>query len=48
VNLIHSPAEPALEEGAADLLLRRGVKIISASAYLGITLPLARRAHPAS
>ncbi len=42
VNLIHSPAEPALEEGAADLLLRRGVRIISASAYLDITLPLAR------
>ena len=42
VNLIHSPAEPALEEGAADLLLRRGVRIISASAYLAITLPLAR------
>jgi trans-AT polyketide synthase, acyltransferase and oxidoreductase domains len=42
VNLIHSPAEPALEEGAAGLLLRRGVRIISASAYLDITLPLAR------
>jgi PfaD family protein len=42
VNLIHSPAEPALEEGAAELLLRRGVRIISASAYLDITAPLAR------
>lgn len=42
VNLIFSPAEPALEEAAAGLLLRRGVRIISASAYLDITLPLAR------
>jgi trans-AT polyketide synthase, acyltransferase and oxidoreductase domains len=42
VNLIFSPAEPALEEGTAELLLRRGVRIISASAYMDITLPLAR------
>jgi trans-AT polyketide synthase, acyltransferase and oxidoreductase domains len=42
VNLIYSPAEPALEEGTAELLLRRGVRIISASAYMDITLPLAR------
>jgi PfaD family protein len=42
VNLIHSPAEPALEERAADLLLRGGVPIISASAYMDITPPLAR------
>jgi trans-AT polyketide synthase, acyltransferase and oxidoreductase domains len=41
-NLIFSPAEPALEEGTAELLLRRGVRIISASAYLDITPPLAR------
>ena len=42
VNLIFSPAEPALEERTAGLLLRRGVRIISASAYMDITLPLAR------
>jgi trans-AT polyketide synthase, acyltransferase and oxidoreductase domains len=42
VNLIHSPAEPALEERTAELLLRWGVPIISASAYLDITPPLAR------
>jgi trans-AT polyketide synthase/acyltransferase/oxidoreductase domain-containing protein len=42
VNLIYSPAEPALEERTADLLLRGGVRIISASAYMDITLPLAR------
>jgi len=42
VNLIHSPAEPALEERTADLLLRSDVPIISASAYMDITPPLAR------
>jgi trans-AT polyketide synthase/acyltransferase/oxidoreductase domain-containing protein len=42
VNLIYSPAEPALEERTADLLLRRDVPIISASAYMDITSPLAR------
>jgi trans-AT polyketide synthase, acyltransferase and oxidoreductase domains len=42
VNLIHSPAEPALEERTADLLLRSDVPIISASAYTDITPPLAR------
>jgi PfaD family protein len=42
VNLIHSPAEPALEERVADLLLRHGVRRISASAYLDITPAVAR------
>ena len=42
VNLINSPAEPALEERTADLLLRSDVPIISASAYMDITPPLAR------
>lgn len=39
-NLIHSPNEPDLEEGIVDLYLRKGVKRVSASAYLGLTLPL--------
>jgi trans-AT polyketide synthase, acyltransferase and oxidoreductase domains len=34
VNLIHSPNEVALEERVADLLVRRGVARISASAFL--------------
>jgi PfaD family protein len=42
VNLIYSPAEPELEERTADLLLRGQVPIISASAYMDITPPLAR------
>jgi PfaD family protein len=39
-NLIHSPADPELEAATVDLYLRHGVKLVSASAYLGLTLPL--------
>ncbi len=41
-NLIHSPNEPALEKAIVDLYLRRGVHTVSASAYLGLSLPLVR------
>lgn len=41
-NLIHSPNEPALEAAVVDLYLRRGVRLVSASAYLDLTLPLVR------
>jgi trans-AT polyketide synthase/acyltransferase/oxidoreductase domain-containing protein len=41
-NLIHSPNEPALEQGVVDLYLRKGVKLVSASAYLGLTLPIVK------
>jgi PfaD family protein len=41
-NLIHSPNEPDLEAGVADLYLRRGVRLVEASAYLRLTLPLVR------
>ncbi|MFF1463200.1 PfaD family polyunsaturated fatty acid/polyketide biosynthesis protein [Streptomyces sp. NPDC058330] len=37
VNLIHSPAEPALELRVAELLLRCGVPRISASAFMELT-----------
>ncbi|MCL6290665.1 PfaD family polyunsaturated fatty acid/polyketide biosynthesis protein [Streptomyces sp. 43Y-GA-1] len=37
VNLIHSPAEPALEFRVAELLLRCGVPRISASAFMELT-----------
>ncbi len=40
VNLIHSPQDPALESATVDLYLRRGVNLVSASAYLDLTLPL--------
>ncbi|HPF39627.1 MAG TPA: PfaD family polyunsaturated fatty acid/polyketide biosynthesis protein [Phycisphaerae bacterium] len=41
-NLIHSPNEPALESGCVELYLRRGVRRVSASAYLDLTLPLVK------
>lgn len=44
VNLIHSPAEPALEEAVADLLIRRGVRCVEASAYLALTPAIVRYA----
>ncbi|MCB1599528.1 MAG: PfaD family polyunsaturated fatty acid/polyketide biosynthesis protein [Lysobacterales bacterium] len=44
VNLIHSPAEPAHEEAVAELLLRRGVRCVEASAYLRLTPAVVRYA----
>jgi PfaD family protein len=45
-NLIHSPSEPALEEAVVALYLRRGVRLVEASAYLDLTLPVVRyRVH---
>lgn len=46
VNLIHSPNEPRMEAGAVDLFLERGIRLVSASAYLRLSLPLVRyRVH---
>ncbi len=42
MNLIHSPGEPALEAAVVDLYLRRKVRLISASAYLALTLEVVR------
>ena len=42
INLIHSPSEPELESAVADLFLRRGVKLVEASAFLDLTLPIVR------
>ena len=41
-NLIHSPNEPQLEDTLVDLYLRRGIRLIEASAFLALTLPLVR------
>ena len=41
-NLIHSPNDPALESTVVDLYLRRGVRLVEASAYLDLTLPVVR------
>jgi PfaD family protein len=42
VNLIHSPNEPSLEERVAELLIRREVPIVSASAFMGLTPAVVR------
>lgn len=44
VNLIHSPNEPALEDRVADLLIRRGVARVSASAFMALTPAVVRYA----
>ncbi len=41
-NLIHSPHEPDHEAAVVDLYLRRGIRCVSAAAYLRLTLPLVR------
>jgi trans-AT polyketide synthase/acyltransferase/oxidoreductase domain-containing protein len=41
-NLIHSPNEPALEESVADLYIQRGVKRVSAAAYMALTPAVVR------
>jgi len=41
-NLIHSPNEPDLEAAIVDLYLRRGIRLIEASAFLNVTLQLVR------
>lgn len=45
-NLIHSPHEPDLEAALVELYIRRGIRLIEASAFLDLTLPLVRyRVH---
>lgn len=41
-NLIYSPNEPGHEDAVVDLYLRRGLRLVEASAYLDITLPVLR------
>jgi len=41
-NLIHSPSDPALETAVVDLYLKRGVRLVEASAFINLTLPLVR------
>lgn len=43
-NLIHSPNEPSIEEAVADMYVRRGVRHVSAAAYMGLTPYLVRYA----
>ena len=41
-NLIHSPTDPHLESATVDLYLKHDIHLVSASAFLDITLPLVR------
>jgi len=43
-NLIHSPQQPSLEEATVAIYLRRGVRRVSASAFMKLTLPVVRYA----
>jgi trans-AT polyketide synthase/acyltransferase/oxidoreductase domain-containing protein len=42
MNLIHSPAEPDVEAATVALYLRRKVRLVEASAFLNLTLPVVR------
>jgi trans-AT polyketide synthase/acyltransferase/oxidoreductase domain-containing protein len=42
INLIHSPNEPAHEMGTAELLIKKGVTLVEASAYLDLTAAIVR------
>jgi PfaD family protein len=41
-NLINSPNEPALEASVADLYIKKGVKRVSAAAYMALTPSIVR------
>lgn len=41
-NFIHSPNESALEAALAELYIERGIRLVEASAFLRLTLPLVR------
>jgi len=42
VNLIHSPFDEGLEEGGVDLFLKRGVRVVEASAFMKLTANIVR------
>jgi len=45
-NLIHSPHEPDLEQALTEMYIRKGVRLVEASAFLALTLPLVQyRVH---
>jgi trans-AT polyketide synthase/acyltransferase/oxidoreductase domain-containing protein len=48
-NLLHNPVEPHVEEATVDLFLEHGCRVVSASAYMGLTAAVVRfRFHGAS
>lgn len=42
VNLVHSPSDPSLEQATVDLLLRKGVRRVCASAFFDLSLAVVR------
>ena len=42
MNLIHSPFDASLERGNVDLFLRRGVRVVEASAFMNLTEHIVR------
>ena len=42
VNLIHSPFDASLERGNVELFLRRGVRVVEASAFMNLTEHIVR------
>ncbi len=42
VNFIHSPNEPELESALVDLYIQQEVRLVEASAFLDLTLPIVR------
>jgi len=42
VNLIHSPNEPELENALIDLYLRKQVRLVEASAFMALSLPIVK------
>jgi trans-AT polyketide synthase, acyltransferase and oxidoreductase domains len=44
INLIHSPADPALEAALVDRYIAGGVRVVSASAFMGLTKNVVRYA----
>jgi trans-AT polyketide synthase, acyltransferase and oxidoreductase domains len=42
VNLIHSPNEPKLEQELCSMFLRKGVRLVEASAYMDLTPAIVR------
>ena len=41
-NLIHSPNDPALEKAIVDLYIHNRIRLVEASAYMDMTLPVVR------
>ena len=42
VNLIHSPNEPELEKALIDLYLRKQIRLVEASAFMALSLPIVK------